>query len=175
MKEGHHFSNKITDSDESSSSWSIIDPMRISKATVARLNARLSLDQVAAKIAALGVPGLMLVIAMTATGYTGAAALTTALVALGPGGMLGGIATLGVSVLISDAAAKYGARTIALEVIKELYRRDETVDTILDKIERMPLSHELKMHAKETLEELENTNRGAASKLDDAVIGSKSR
>lgn len=77
--------------------------MRLPSTPITQLTSHLSLDQVVAKIAALGVPGLVLLIAMTATGYTGAAALTTALVSLGPGGMLGGIATLGIGVLTSDA------------------------------------------------------------------------
>lgn len=43
------------------------------------------LDHVTGKVAGLGVPSLVLIIAMGATGYTGAAALTAALAALGPG------------------------------------------------------------------------------------------
>lgn len=43
------------------------------------------LDHVTGKVAGLGVPGLVLIIAMGATGYTGAAVLTAALAALGPG------------------------------------------------------------------------------------------
>ena len=125
------------------------------RSTVGSLGYRLSLDVVAAKIAALGVPGLVLVVAMTDTGYTGAAALTTALAALGPGGMLGGVATLGVGVLVSDAVTKYGAQTIFLEVTKELNRRGETTKTILAKVERMPLSLELKTKIRGSLEELE--------------------
>ena len=125
------------------------------RSTVGSLGYRLSRDVVAAKIAALGVPGLVLVLAMTATGYTGAAALTTALAALGPGGMLGGVATLGVGVLVSDAVTKYGAQTIFLEVTKELNRRGEITKTILAKVERMPLSLELKTKIRGSLEELE--------------------
>jgi hypothetical protein len=57
-----------------------------------------SLDTVASKIAALGVPGLVLVVAMAFTGFAGAAAITAALAMLGgPLGMLGGIAVLGIS------------------------------------------------------------------------------
>ena len=64
----------------------------------------MSLDKIADKIAALGVPGLVLVIVMGTTGWAGAAALTTALAVLGgPLGMLGGIALLGVMLLISRA------------------------------------------------------------------------
>lgn len=41
------------------------------------------MDQIVDKIAALGVPGLVLLVAMAFTGWAGAAALTTALAALG--------------------------------------------------------------------------------------------
>ena len=59
------------------------------------------MDKLVDKIVALGVPGLVLLIAMSATGWAGAAALTTALAALGgPLGMLGGIAVLGMLSLI---------------------------------------------------------------------------
>ncbi|MFM6039787.1 MAG: hypothetical protein ACKPBB_18935 [Sphaerospermopsis kisseleviana] len=49
------------------------------------------MDKIVDKIAALGVPGLVLVVAMAFTGWAGAAAITTGLAVLGgPFGMLGG-------------------------------------------------------------------------------------
>ena len=48
------------------------------------------MDKLVSKIAALGIPGLVLVTAIGATGLAGGAAITTALAALGPGGILGG-------------------------------------------------------------------------------------
>ena len=53
------------------------------------------MDKIISKVAALGIPGLVLVTAIGATGLTGAAAITAALAALGPGGILGGIARSG--------------------------------------------------------------------------------
>ena len=54
------------------------------------------MDKLVNKIVALGVPGLVLLIAMHLTGFAGAAALTAALASLGgPLGMLGGLAVLG--------------------------------------------------------------------------------
>jgi len=65
------------------------------------------MDEVVKKVAALGLPGVILVITMAATGLTGAAAITAALAFLGgPGSMLGGIAVLGLTGLITDALAK---------------------------------------------------------------------
>lgn len=40
------------------------------------------MEKIVSKIAALGVPGLVLLIAISATGLTGAAAITSALVAV---------------------------------------------------------------------------------------------
>lgn len=42
------------------------------------------MDKLVSKIAALGIPGLVLVTAIGATGLAGGAAITTALAALGP-------------------------------------------------------------------------------------------
>ena len=51
-----------------------------------------SLDTVAEKIAALGVPGLVLIITISSVGLAGGAAIVTALATLGgPLGMMGGI------------------------------------------------------------------------------------
>lgn len=43
------------------------------------------MDKIISKVAALGVPGLILVVAIAASGLSGAAAITVALAALGPG------------------------------------------------------------------------------------------
>ena len=87
-------------------------------------------------VAALGIPGLILVVAMGATGYVGAAALTTALASLGPGGMIGGIAILGVVALISKGISQYGFQAIFIGVVSKLKERGETTDSIFIKIEK---------------------------------------
>jgi hypothetical protein len=67
------------------------------------------MDEIIKKVAALGLPGVVLTIVMATTGFTGAAAITSALAILGgPAGMLGGIAVLGLTGLITDALAKVG-------------------------------------------------------------------
>jgi hypothetical protein len=102
------------------------------------------MEKVISKIAALGVPGLVLFIAMGATGLAGGAAITTALAALGPFGILGGIATLGVIGLISQATTEYGFDAIFTGVIKELYKKGETKESILKKVESYKISKSLK-------------------------------
>ena len=117
------------------------------------------MDKVISKIAALGVPGLILVVAMGATGYAGAAALTTALAALGPGGMIGGVCLLGFVGIVSDAIAKYGFDAIFVAVIKELYKKGESRESILRKINAYPISKDLKRKLRETIEKLDDGNK----------------
>ena len=110
------------------------------------------MDKVIGKVAALGVPGLVLLTAIGATGLTGGAALTAALAALGPGGMIGGIATLGVIGLASEGIAEFGFDSIFNAVVKELYKRGETKESILNKIEKYPVSKGLKRKLRESIE-----------------------
>ncbi|WP_242053717.1 hypothetical protein [Nostoc parmelioides] len=65
------------------------------------------MDEVVKKVAAVGLPIIILVVTMATTGFTGVAAITAALAFLcGPAGMLGGIAVLGFTALITDPLAK---------------------------------------------------------------------
>ncbi len=103
------------------------------------------MDKVVSKIAGLGVPGLVLLIVMSSTGYIGAAAITSALSIMGgPFGMLGGMVLLGILVQISTAISKFGFLKIYHAVIKELYKNGEDKKTILEKINSYPISKELK-------------------------------
>ena len=110
------------------------------------------MDKIIGKVAAMGVPGLILVTAIGATGLAGGAAITTALAALGPGGMIGGIVTLGIIGLISEGTAEFGFDAIFNAVVKELYKRGETKESILKKIEKYPVSKGLKRKLRESLE-----------------------
>lgn len=111
------------------------------------------MDKIVSKIVALGVPGLVLLLAIGATGYVGAAAITTALCAIGPLGMIGGIATLGLIGLISQAISEYGFEKIFVQVVKELVKKGETKESILLKINSYKISKSLKLKLKEILEE----------------------
>lgn len=112
------------------------------------------MEKIASKIAGFGVPGLVLVVAISATGYAGGAAVTTALVTIGPGGMLAGIATLGVIGLLSESITEFGVDAIFMAVVKELYKRGETKASILRKIEKYPVSKSLKRKLKEELDKM---------------------
>lgn len=106
------------------------------------------------KIAALGVPGLIFLAAVSATGLSGAAAVTAALAALGPGGMIGGIALLGITGLITESLTKFGFEAIFKAVVKELYQRGESVDSIKAKINKYPVTQSLKGRLLNYLEEI---------------------
>lgn len=112
------------------------------------------MDKIVSKIAALGVPGLIFMVALSATGLTGGAAITAALAALGPGGMIGGIATLGIIGLISEAITEYGFDAIFSAVVNELYKGGETIESLLKKIDKYPVSESLKSKLKEKLRSL---------------------
>jgi hypothetical protein len=113
------------------------------------------MDKIVSKIAGLGVAGLVLMIAISATGLAGGAALTAALAALGPGGMIGGIATLGAIGFISEAIAEYGFDAIFAAVIKELYKRGETKDSLFLKIDKYPVSKNLKSKLKDNINKID--------------------
>lgn len=110
------------------------------------------MDEVIRKVAALGLPGVMLVITMTATGYFGAAAITTALAALGgPFGMLGGIGVLGVMALVADALSKYGIDAFLAGIY---LKRSETEpkENLCSEIDNLPVSWDLKFKLKALLD-----------------------
>lgn len=114
---------------------------------------KLSLDKIAEKIAALGVPGLILAIAIATSGLAGGAAIVAALAALGgPLGMIGGIALLGILVLISNAIATYGAEAVVKKVIANLKKKGMNKEDVLKKIDSYPISMGLKLKAKDYIE-----------------------
>ena len=115
------------------------------------------MDKIVEKIASLGVPGLVLVIAINATGLSGGAAIITALAALGPGGIVGGLLTLGVLGIIAEGVVKYGIDNIFSAVVSELCKRGETKESIWTKIQKYPISKDLKRNLKESLDIAEHT------------------
>ena len=109
------------------------------------------MEKIVSKVASLGVPGLVLLVAIHSAGYAGAAAVIAALSALGPGGIVGGIATLGVIGLITQGLTEYGLEAIFTAVVKELVKKGETKERIEDKISKYPISKSLKRKLREEL------------------------
>ena len=113
----------------------------------------LPLDKISEVIAGLGVPGLVLVMLMTASPWVGAAAITSSLAALGPFGMLGGIATLGVLAFISRAITKFGFEKVFSAVLVKLREDGKTCEEIREEINKYPISKELKRKLEEFIGE----------------------
>ncbi|GAA6623116.1 hypothetical protein [Scytonema sp. NUACC26] len=102
------------------------------------------MDEIIRKVAALGLPGVLLAITIATTGFAGGAALTTALAALGgPVGMIGGIAVLGVAGLVADAVAKVGIENFLVGVYCQR-RINESHSNLLAEIRNLPVSQDLK-------------------------------
>ncbi|MGD1921123.1 MAG: hypothetical protein ACFCAD_20925 [Pleurocapsa sp.] len=110
------------------------------------------MDKIVNKIVGLGVPGLVLLVAMAVSGWVGAAAITSALAMLGgPFGMLGGIAVLGILSMISQGIAEYGFEALLEETISGLKAQGKTNAQIEKEISYYPISRELKLKIREYL------------------------
>lgn len=118
------------------------------------------LDKGAEILAGLGVPGLVLVSFMAASPWFGAAAITAALAAIGPFGMLGGIATLLVLTLIASNLAAYGFEQVFQAVLIKLNADGKTKNDILQTINGYPISKELKSKLREFIEKYCEENDG---------------
>jgi len=113
----------------------------------------MNLDELARKIAGVGIPGLVLLIAVSATGYTGAAAVTTALAAFGgPLGMAGGVGTLVLIGLISDGIAKFGVGAILGAVLDRLVEEGYSQEDMVQKIDSYPITEGLKLKLKKRID-----------------------
>ncbi|KJU85682.1 membrane protein [Candidatus Magnetobacterium bavaricum] len=109
------------------------------------------LDTVIEKIAALGVPGVVFMVAIAASGWTGAAAIAiggyTGIAAIvvalatlgGPLGILGGVGVLALLPILINALSKYGLEAIFEGVIHKLLKNGMSVDEIKDKINSYPI------------------------------------
>ena len=109
------------------------------------------MDKILKILAPFGIMGIVFIIILTsamATGLAGAAAFTATMAAFGPGGMIGGLVTLGLVGLVSSVALQYGYDPIVIAVIKE-QMKTLSKDEMWEKIDTMKfLSKDLKMKIK---------------------------
>ena len=109
-------------------------------------------DKIVSKIVALGIPGLILLVAIGTSGLAGGAAISATLATLGgPLGMLGGIALLGLMVLIFNGISEYGFEAILKSVVRGMKEKGATKEETLKKIEDYPISKKLKLILKDYL------------------------
>lgn len=105
--------------------------------------------------AELGLPGLILAIAVATSGYYGAAAVTAALAALGPFGMLSGVGVLLLMVPVARAVTKYGLPMVTEKVVKVLVVKGASKKDLQRQgtsIPRWVLSRELRAKVNAALE-----------------------
>jgi hypothetical protein len=113
------------------------------------------MDKVVQKLVALGVPGLVFLMAVAISGVTGGAAIVTALAFLGgPFGMLGGIAALAVGALVVDALGQWGLEALFKEVVEGLRKKGLSHNDIRSKVKSYPISKSLKREIFEHLDRL---------------------
>jgi hypothetical protein len=121
---------------------------------------KIPFDKIIARLVALGVPALVLIVVIAFTGLAGGAAIVAALAMLGgPLGMLGGVLVLGLLVLISHAVAEYGFETVFVRVLRGLKAKGDTKAQILKTIDSYPISLELKLKLRAYIEQFWDDKR----------------
>ena len=88
------------------------------------------MEQTIKSVAALGIPGLIFFYVFTTCGLAGAAAVTFSLAAIGPGGMVGGVAILVLAGLISATIAEYGFDELNKGIVREFQNRGMSKEDI---------------------------------------------
>ena len=107
------------------------------------------MDEFVERLAGLGIPALIFFIVMSTTGLAGAAAITSALALLGPGGMIGGVITLIVIGSGASVIAKYGYSAIITATCKKIMEKDHlSKDEMCAKIDKYPITKGLKEKVK---------------------------
>ena len=112
------------------------------------------MDELIKKLAAFGLPAVVLMIAISATGLAGGAAITTALAALGPFGMFGGIALLGIIGLLADKIAELGYEEVTKLVLKE-HLKTSSKEEAIELVKKYPITKSMKL---KIIDYIENFN-----------------
>jgi len=124
---------------------------------VSRNNRLITMDKLIEKIVSLEQQGLILFEAIHVNGYAGAAAITTALKIFdGPLNILGGIGVLGLSVYVSQGIDRFGYEPLLDKILKGLFEKGHTINSLKESIKKYPLSMGLKLRLNELLTLKEN-------------------
>ena len=113
------------------------------------------MDKLVKHLAPFGVMGIVFIVVLTSAmsaGLVGAAAFTAAMAALGPGGMIGGIVTLGVVGLVSSLAAEYGYDAVVFAVIKEQLKTKSKEEVWSSISTKKLISKDLKLKIKDYID-----------------------
>lgn len=110
------------------------------------------MEKILSKVAAVGVPYGVFQFVRKASGHKGAASFTTGLSSLGGRwGMKGGIVTLSLVGVAVGYIAEQAPYALLNSVVKQLCIEGESQEEIFDKIEKYPVSKDLKLKLKETV------------------------
>lgn len=111
------------------------------------------MDEIVKKISSLGLPGVILVITMAASGGVGGSyALVGAIATLGgPFGIVGGLSVLGLMTILGDKLAEYGIESVLASIYAER-SKTEPVEALLKEIRNLPISADIKLKLHHTLE-----------------------
>lgn len=115
------------------------------------------MDEIAKKIAGLGLPGVILVITMAASGGVGGSIIAALAGLGGPFGIIGGIGILSLMTLVGEALAGYGIENILKSIYAER-SKTESVRFLLKEIKDLPITQELKLKLKSVLGPEENSS-----------------
>lgn len=109
-------------------------------------------------LAPFGVMSIVFIVALTsamATGLAGAAAFTSAMAVLRPGGMIGGLITIGVVGIVSSLVVSYRYDGISIAIINEQLKT-KTKDEIWNEINQKKIvSKDLKIKIKDYIDKAE--------------------
>ena len=154
MRHGTCFRRRLATHHAGAAPHSAVAELGVVRRFTARLPSielmKLPFDKIVSFLVGIGIPALVLIVAVYTAGVVGGAALVVALATLGgPLGMLGGIALLGVLVLISKALAEYGFEALFRAVLRGLRNKGATKEEILAKIDTYKISSELRSKLRE--------------------------
>lgn len=113
------------------------------------------MDKLIKRLAPFGVMGIVFIVALTsamAAGLAGAAAFTATMAALGPGGMIGGLITLGVVGIVTSLATEYGYDAIVLAIIREQLKTKSKEEVWRQIDEKKLISRDLKLKIKDYID-----------------------
>ena len=117
---------------------------------------RISIDEVVGKITGLGVPGLVLLMAMVGSPWYGGAAIMSGLAGVGgPFGAIGGIGVIVLSGFLAAVFSRFGFERIFKRVLKKLIDQGKTKEEILREIDGYRITKELKLKLRDYIENME--------------------
>ncbi|MDB9508922.1 hypothetical protein PN502_18035 [Microcystis aeruginosa CS-338/01] len=125
-----------------------INPAEINKKLVSW---GISLDEVLQKLASLGLPGIIFIIAVVASTSTTYPMIYALLGLGGPLGVIGGLGVLGISTIIGDMVTGYGIEAV-LKAVYLKRRETETQEYLINEVKGLPISPVLKLNLKKAIE-----------------------